>query len=132
MMSRKQRISRDLERAELRAAGMKAIDPALDLGDRFTLNDYVQTINQLRTRIDAHNSALAMISSSQTEIEALERTLNEMTERMLIGVAFKFGKDSREYEMAGGVRKSERVRRGVNTRLKAGAKNQSSEESVTA
>lgn len=130
-MSRKQRISRDLERAELRAAGMKAIDPALVLGDRFTLDDYVQTIDQLRIKLDAHNSALAAISASQTEIEALERTLNEMTERMLIGVAFKFGKDSREYEMAGGVRKSERVRKGVNTRLKAGAKNQSSEASLT-
>jgi hypothetical protein len=52
-----------------------------------------------------------------------------MTERMLIGVAFKFGKDSREYEMAGGVRKSERVRKGVNTRLKAVAKSQSNRES---
>ncbi len=28
---------------------------------------------------------------------------------MLIGVAFKYGKDSIEYEMAGGVRKSDRV-----------------------
>jgi len=128
-MSRKQRISRDLERAELRATGMKAIDPALDLGDRFTLNDYVRTIDELRTKLDTHNSALAAISASQTEIEALEKTLNEMTERMLIGVAFKFGKDSREYEMAGGVRKSERVRKGVNTRLKAVAKSQSNRES---
>ncbi len=130
-MSRKQRISLDLERAELRAAGLKAIDPALNLDERFTLNDYVQTINQLRTKIDAHISALAAISSSQTEIEALEKTL-EMTERMLIGFALKFGKDSREYEMAGGVRKSEQVRKRVNTRLKAGAKNQSSEASLTA
>jgi HAMP domain-containing protein len=110
----------------------KAINPALNLGDPFTLNDYIQTIDQLRSKLDAHNSALAAIGSSQTEIEALEKTLNEMTERMLIEVAFKFGKDSREYEMAGGVRKSERVHKRVNTRLKAGAKSQSSEESVTA
>ncbi len=75
----------------MRAAGLQAIDPALNLVDRFTLNDYVQTIDQLRTKLDVHNSALAAISSSQTEIEALERTLNEMTERMLIGVAFKLG-----------------------------------------
>ncbi|NJO75499.1 MAG: hypothetical protein HC833_18070 [Leptolyngbyaceae cyanobacterium RM1_406_9] len=128
-MSRKQRISRDLERAELRASKMKAIDPALDLGDRFTLNDYIRTIDELRAKLDIHNSALAAISASQTEIESLEKTLNEMTERMLIGVAFKFGKDSREYEMAGGVRKSERVRKGVNTRLRAVAKSQSNRES---
>jgi HAMP domain-containing protein len=84
----------------------KAINPALNLGDRFTLGDYIQTIDQLRNKLDAHNSALAAINSSQTEITALEKTLNEMTERMLIGVVFKFGKDSREYEMADGVRKS--------------------------
>lgn len=108
---------------------MKAIDPALDLGDRFTLNDYIRTIDELRAKLDIHNSALAAISASQTEIESLEKTLNEMTERMLIGVAFKFGKDSREYEMAGGVRKSERVRKGVNTRLRAVAKSQSNRES---
>lgn len=131
-MSRKQRISRDLERAELRAAGLKAIDPVLDLGANFTLNDYTRTIDQLRAKLDAHNSALATISSSQTEITALEKTLNEMTERMLMGVAFRFGKDSREYEMAGGVRKSERVRKGVNTRLKAGGKSQPSEKPLTA
>lgn len=45
---------------------------------------------------------------------------------MLIGVAFRYGKDSREYEMAGGVRKSERIRRSTVGRLKAGAEGQSS------
>jgi hypothetical protein len=29
---------------------------------------------------------------------------------MFLGVAFEYGKDSREYEMAGGVRKSQRKR----------------------
>ncbi len=38
---------------------------------------------------------------------------------MLIGIAFKYGKDSREYGMAGGVRKSERLRRSTVSRLKA-------------
>lgn len=74
-MSRQRRISCDMERSELRAAGLKAIDPALNLGDPFTLNDYVQTIDQLRSKLDAHNNALVAINSSQTEIEALEKTL---------------------------------------------------------
>ncbi|MGI8935279.1 MAG: hypothetical protein ACR2FS_14525 [Phormidesmis sp.] len=33
-----------------------------------------------------------------------------MTDRMLTGVATQFGKNSDEYEMAGGTRKSERRR----------------------
>jgi hypothetical protein len=57
--------------------------------------------------------------------------LGELSEKMLIGVAFKYGKDSREYEMAGGVRKSERVRRSSVNRLKAGAET-SAEKSQTA
>ena len=34
--------------------------------------------------------------------------LDELTTRMLAGVAAKYGKDSREYEQAGGTRTSER------------------------
>ena len=36
-----------------------------------------------------------------------ELALKDLSERMLMGVGSKFGKDSDEYEMAGGVRKSE-------------------------
>jgi hypothetical protein len=33
-----------------------------------------------------------------------------MLTKVLLGVAYKYGKDSEEYEMAGGVRKSKRKR----------------------
>jgi len=49
----------------------------------------------------------------------LWKKLSDLTDRMLIGIAFKYGKDSREYGMAGGVRKSERLRRNTVSRLKA-------------
>lgn len=39
-----------------------------------------------------------------------EKQLRDLSERMLIAVAAKYGKNSYEYEMAGGVRKSERKR----------------------
>ena len=39
-----------------------------------------------------------------------EKALADLSERMLGGVASKFGKNSSEYEMAGGVRKSDRKR----------------------
>jgi hypothetical protein len=44
------------------------------------------------------------------ELLADERSLGEMSEHMLSGVKVKFGRDSAEYEMAGGVRRSERKR----------------------
>jgi hypothetical protein len=44
---------------------------------------------------------------------------------MLIGVACKYGKDSLEYEMAGGVRKSDRIHKNSVSRLKASTKEMS-------
>ena len=123
-MTRQKSTSRILKKAELRTSGLKAIDPNMDFGDTRNLQNMTQLIELLRTKIDAYNTALAVIDSSKTEITELEKNLGELTEKMLIGVAFKYGKDSREYEMAGGVRKSERVRRSSLTRLKAVEKSQ--------
>ncbi|MBN3942570.1 MAG: hypothetical protein V7L21_06255 [Nostoc sp.] len=118
-MSRQKRTYRVLEKAELRTAGLKAIDPTMDFGDGRNLESMTQLIEQYRTKIDAYNTALATIDSSKTEMDELDKNLSNLTEKMLIGVAFKYGKDSREYEMAGGVRKSDRIRKSTATRLKA-------------
>ncbi|MBW4583529.1 MAG: hypothetical protein KME42_28540 [Tildeniella nuda ZEHNDER 1965/U140] len=125
-MSRKKRTSRMLESVELRSAGLKAVDPMMNFGDVRTLANLTAQMEQLRAKLDAYNTALAIIDSSKTEIDALEKTLGDLADQMLIGVAFKYGKNSREYEMAGGVRKSERIRRSTVSRLKAGADEQTS------
>ncbi|MBX9255755.1 hypothetical protein H1Q63_17745 [Desmonostoc muscorum CCALA 125] len=49
-----------------------------------------------------------------------------------MGVGFKYGKDSREYEMAGGVRRSESLRKSRATRLKTVAKKAASQSSESA
>ena len=131
-MTRKKRTSRILEKAELRAAGLKAIDPALDFGDICTVSHLSSQIEQLRTKIETYNTALAVIDSCKTEIDSLEKDLGDLTDKMLIGVAFKYGKDSREYEMAGGVRKSVRVHRSITSRLKAGVGSDAGETAQTA
>lgn len=131
-MTRQKSTSRTLKKAELRTSGLKAIDPNMDFGDTRNLQNMTQLIELLRTKIDAYNTALAVIDSSKTEITQLEKNLGELSEKMLIAVAFKYGKDSREYEMAGGVRKSERVRRSSVTRLKAAGAETSAQKSQTA
>ncbi|MEH2156578.1 hypothetical protein [Nostoc sp.] len=118
-MSRKKRTSRILEKAELRSAGLKAIDSNMDFGDDCDLQNLTKSIEQLRTMLDAYNTALTVIDSSKTKIDAMEKTLSNLTDKMVRGVAFKYGKDSSEYEMAGGVRDSERVRKSRLSRLKA-------------
>ncbi len=130
-MSLKKRTSRVLENAELRAAGLKAIDLNFDLGDACNLKNMKLLVEQLRTKIETHNTALAVIDSSRTEIEELEQILGNFSEKILMGVGFKYGKDSHEYEMAGGVRKSERIRKSRLSRLKNLAQKASSESAKT-
>ncbi|MDM9584638.1 hypothetical protein [Nostoc sp. GT001] len=120
-MSRKKRTSRVLEKAELRSAGLKAIDSNMSFGDDCDLQNLSQAIEQLRTMLDAYNTALTVIDSSKTKIDTMEKTLRNLTDKMVRGVAFKYGKDSSEYEMAGGVRESERIRKSRLSRLKAAA-----------
>ncbi|MGF2033741.1 MAG: hypothetical protein RMZ43_000165 [Nostoc sp. CmiVER01] len=127
-MSRQKRTYRVLEKAEFRTAGLKAIDPTMNFGDGRNLESMTQLIEQYRTKIDAYNTALAVIDSSKAEMDELDRTLSNLTEKMLLGVAFKYGKDSYEYQMAGGVRKSDRIRKSTATRLKTTLKEAASED----
>ncbi|MGF1935828.1 MAG: hypothetical protein RM347_015815 [Nostoc sp. ChiQUE02] len=120
-MSRRKRTSRVLEKAELRSTGLKVIDSNMDFGNNCDLQNLNKSIEQLRTMLDSYNTALAVIDSSKTKIDEMEKTLSNLTDKMLRGVAFKYGKDSSEYEMAGGVRDSERIRKSRLSRLKGGA-----------
>ncbi|MFN6525312.1 hypothetical protein [Nostoc sp. ChiSLP03a] len=131
-MPRQKRTYRVLEKAELRIAGLKAIDPSMDFGDARNLQNLTQMIQQYRSKIDTYNTTLAVIDSYTSEMKELEKSLSELTEKMLLGVAFKYGKDSHEYEMAGGVRKSDRVRRSLVSRLKASTDEVSNNNTQTA
>lgn len=107
---RRKRLSAKLQRAEVRAASMDSIDQQLDLGNGQTLEMYWEAINGLRIKQQEYNTLLSKVDSLYSELLADERSLGEMSEHMLSGVKVKFGRDSYEYEMAGGVRRSERRR----------------------
>jgi hypothetical protein len=61
---------------------------------------------RINISIDVYNTALSVVDSSRTEIEDMEKNLSQLSEKMLMVVAIKYGKDSREYEMAGGVHRA--------------------------
>jgi len=124
-MSRQKRSSKILEKAEVRAARLRSIDPTLNLGDGLTLAEFSQLIEQLRTRLADYNAALSSVDKVRNEVLDLERKLGDVTEHMLLGVATKFGKNSNEYEMAGGVRKDRRKRRTQSLVLKASPRTES-------
>jgi ABC-type hemin transport system substrate-binding protein len=131
-MSRQKRTSRVLEKAELRASGMKSIIPSIKFEEDYTLEKLIESIEKLRNKLDVHNTALAIVDSSLTEVEEMEKNLRQLSEKLLMVVAIKYGKDSAEYEMAGGVRNSDRLRKIRSTRLKNIAEQASDKNAKTA
>jgi hypothetical protein len=107
---RRKRLSAKLGKAEVRAASMGSIGSKLDLGNGLTLEMYWEAINGLRAKQQEYNMLLSKVDNLYNELLADERALGEMSDHMLSGVKVKFGRDSVEYEMAGGVRRSERKR----------------------
>ena len=107
-MPKRKKPTRTMDLADTRLAGCKSIDENLDLGNGQTVAAYEAKINQVRSLLEAYNASLAVTEQNKNLFVAGEKELGDLNERMLDGVGFKFGKDSDEYEMAGGTRKSER------------------------
>lgn len=117
-MARQKKTAHIAEKTEHRLAGLKAIDPNLDLGEGCNVVVIQNTIDQLRDRVNTYNDALAMIDSTQIDIQNLEKQLTQLSRKALLGVAFKYGRDSDQYRLAGGTPTSEAVRKGTASRLK--------------
>ena len=111
MSFQKRKSNQTLEQAEMRAASLKAIDSNLDFGDNRSIKTLDKQIDELQDSINTYNTAVANLGNLRSQIKAKKKELRNLTTQMLLGVAFTYGKDSLEYEMAGGVRKSERSRR---------------------
>ncbi|MBN3924768.1 hypothetical protein [Nostoc sp. NMS4] len=109
-MARSKRNSRTLGKAELRLASIKSISPTLDVGESLTVKDYTQKIESLRQSLEAYNTNLSTIDVLLTQIVENEQDLADYSEKILSGIAYKYGNNSHEYQMAGGIRKSDRKR----------------------
>lgn len=94
--------------AEPRLAALKSIDPKLDLGHGLTIEAYETKITALRKKVEAYNTLLSQLDQDLAQIETDEEDLRDTSERMLAGTGVKYGKNSNEYQMAGGTKKSER------------------------
>jgi hypothetical protein len=109
-MALRKRSSKILDSAELRANSLETIDPALDLGSGVTLVKFKQLIADGRAKLSAYNQTLTLADQQGNDVEAAEKAARDFSGRMLAGIAATRGKDSNEYEIAGGTRESERKR----------------------
>ncbi|MEH2086046.1 hypothetical protein [Nostoc sp.] len=104
-MARRKRNSSVLERADRRIESLQSISVQLDFGEGLTIQAYNTTINDLRSKLAAYNTALSTIDKLTDDVKNAEQTVITMSEKMLLGVASRYGKISQEYEMAGGARR---------------------------
>src|ERR1044072_9560106 len=103
-MGRARRISKVLDKAQVRSAGIRSIDPDLDLGSGLTAASFDAAVGNVQTKLADYNQALAAIDDKYNALVEAEKNLGDVSERMLAGVAARVGKDSRQYHQAGGRR----------------------------
>jgi hypothetical protein len=107
-MTQRRRNSLALTKAERRIEGLQAINPALSFGNGLSIATYTIKVQELREKLAAYNQARSLVDKAQNALLEAERELNDYSEHMLLSVASRYGKNSDEYEMAGGTRKSDR------------------------
>ena len=109
-MAYRKRLSRAAEEAGQRMAAIKSIDPALDLGNGVTVAGYQSLIAETEQQLEEYNTLLSTADGLKNQLKYKERELRDFSERMLVGVAAMYGKNSEEYVRAGGTREYERKR----------------------
>ncbi len=109
-MARRKKQSATLNKAQKRLAGLKSIDPKVDLGNGLTVAAYEKEITEFRQKVEAYNTLLSKVDDAANNVQSLEKELSVAAENVLLAVKLKYGKDSSEYEMVGGTRQSERRR----------------------
>lgn len=109
-MARLKKTSSHYEAAVTRLSAIKSIDTKLDLGNGINVETYEKNIASLRDRINIYNTLLSQIDAQLNVIMEEDKALRDYSDRILTGIASKYGKNSNEYEQAGGTKKNERKR----------------------
>lgn len=113
MSLKKKTTSKVVQFAAARAAGMESIAPTMDFGDGLTHTAYKAAIADAQTKLAAYNSLLAQVDEARGSFGAAEDNVRDLSDRMLAATAARFGRESSEYQKAGGTRKSDRKTRGA-------------------
>jgi hypothetical protein len=107
-MSRIKRGSPAIISAEKRLSGLVTIDPKLDLGNGNTVEAYAAKITSTQTLLDDYNTKLSELDTAKNNLDQAELELDAYSANMRTAVGLKYGRNSNEYEQAGGTRTSER------------------------
>ncbi|MEH2003904.1 hypothetical protein [Nostoc sp.] len=114
-MARLKRSSPTLEKALRRIAGMRSISSTLEFGNGLSLTNYDSHIQTLQTQLSTYNTLLSSIDEMAGRLSLIEEELRGYSEKMLMSVAARYGKDSLQYVQAGGKQRKKLSRRSSNT-----------------
>ncbi len=91
-----------IDKAQRRIALLTSIDANLDLGYGLTVGLYREKIESSRTQLEVHDRLKSDFDESCKAMKQTEKELSELSERMLNAVAVKYGRNSVQYQKAGG------------------------------
>ena len=106
-MAYKRRTSQVLAAAQERSTNLKAIDPNFGLSEGLSVASLDSLIERTQASLEAYNTLLAQADAAANNLGNDEKETRDLSARLLAGVGAHYGKDSNEYEMAGGTRTSE-------------------------
>ena len=101
-MAYQKRRSATLEKAQARLRGLQSILSTMELGNGLTLGSYAALLEASAGQLESHNLALAEADRTRIEFAELEASVSALSSRVLSAVVAIYGKDSKEYELAGG------------------------------
>jgi hypothetical protein len=100
-----------LEKARHILAGLKQITPKREFGPELTEAQFEGEINGFTHDLEAFNSGLAEVDDQQNRLNDRERRLGDFSQRIQAAVKALYGPDSSQFEVIGGLRRSDRKRR---------------------
>jgi hypothetical protein len=112
MSRQKKSIPKEVQIAQHRVTGMVSIEETLDLGNGVSIDTLKAAIKAVVDEIAEYNTMISNADAKSNRIDVLIEALNDLSSRALKGVESKYGRDSDEYEKAGGTRTSDRKRPG--------------------
>ena len=118
-MARLRRNSPVLKTARQRLDGLKAILPAPDMGKALTIEGFVAEIEAYRARQDSYNLKLATLDDDTNQLDDHEQRLHDLNQRIQAAIKGQYGSDSSEFELLGGVRRSDRKKPARTTKAPA-------------
>lgn len=103
----KKRRSRSIETASFRSNALTNIDENIDFGRGLSSQSYLELVEEAQDQLHRYNAMLSNVDKQRSLLKTLEKQLDDANERVFSGIITQYGRDSDEYEMIGGTRKSE-------------------------